>query len=104
MAKCIECGADHGRASEFCSNKCKQTFHNRRAMRGAIAYDMLMSMRFDRNGDIKMNEMRQLMQTVATEWRQEDIKAGRKKTWSSVKDWLAKNPWVGNFRRTYETR
>lgn len=48
---CRECGAllQARRAScEFCSSACRQRFNNRRALRGADLYDVVMSLRVDR--------------------------------------------------------
>ena len=50
--ECVECGgeikADARREAEFCCTPCRQSFNNRRAMRGAELYDLFMSQRFDR--------------------------------------------------------
>lgn len=44
--ECRECGTGFepgSRSSLFCSNPCKQRFHNRRRERGAEVYDLLMA-------------------------------------------------------------
>lgn len=58
--ECLECGGDlpkrvPGKAgrkpSKFCHRSCRRAFHQRRASRGAIVYDLVMSMRkFRANG------------------------------------------------------
>src|SRR5260221_792847 len=48
---CRECGVRfqaHRPSREFCCTKCRQTFHNRAASRGAEIFHVLMAMRFDR--------------------------------------------------------
>jgi hypothetical protein len=48
---CAECGSEFGsdRAhAEFCGTSCRKTYNNRRAVRGAELYDLMMTMRFDR--------------------------------------------------------
>jgi hypothetical protein len=50
-ATCRECGAllQARRAGcEFCNAVCRQRFNNRRAVRGADLYDVVMSLRVDR--------------------------------------------------------
>jgi hypothetical protein len=49
---CRECGmrSQMRRATrEFCSSACRRQFNNRRALRGADLYDVLMCMRYDRD-------------------------------------------------------
>jgi hypothetical protein len=48
---CRECGNSFSAqraTSEFCSTNCRTQFHNRRALRGAQLYDLIMTMRYDR--------------------------------------------------------
>lgn len=48
---CAECGSGFTpkkSSAEFCCHACRQVFNNRRAMRGAQLYDLVMTMRFDR--------------------------------------------------------
>lgn len=48
---CRECGEAFVALrphAAFCSNKCRKDWNNRRAVRGSIVYDALMSMRYDR--------------------------------------------------------
>ena len=49
---CAECGAPFARkriTEEFCSTKCRKTFNNRRATRGAQLYDLFCAMRRERD-------------------------------------------------------
>ena len=51
-ATCRECGAplQARRATrEFCGASCRRRFNNRRALRGADLYDVVMSLRIDRD-------------------------------------------------------
>lgn len=48
---CVECGEKftHKKSfGKFCKNDCRRDWNNRRAVRGAELYDLVMSMRFDR--------------------------------------------------------
>ena len=67
---CPECG---GKTSEtrFCSRVCRQRFHNRRMQRGAKAYDVLMSMRFERT---RAKGAWSLLCRMASEFRRLDIR------------------------------
>lgn len=47
---CLECGTKYERkrsAAEFCGDKCRMAFNQRRRDRGTELYDILMSARFD---------------------------------------------------------
>lgn len=51
LVSCRECGtpiAGRRAGSVFCRTKCKSDWNNRRRMRGADMYDLIMAMRFDR--------------------------------------------------------
>ncbi len=48
---CSECGetfCTNRPEAEFCSTPCRKAYNNRRAIRGAELYDLIMTMRFDR--------------------------------------------------------
>lgn len=48
---CRECGEPFmglKRHAAFCSTKCRKTWNNRRAVRGALLYDAFMAMRYER--------------------------------------------------------
>lgn len=50
--ECLECGGpceSTAANAEFCTTACRKAWNNRRAMRGAEIYDLLMVLRFDRH-------------------------------------------------------
>lgn len=47
-AECGECFQAKRREAEFCGDKCRKTYNNRRAVRGAELYDLMMKLRFER--------------------------------------------------------
>ena len=50
--ECQECGdhfAPKRHTQRFCGSKCQKLFNNRRAVRGAMLYDLFMSMRNERD-------------------------------------------------------
>lgn len=80
--KCCNCGTlinktDH--RARFCCTRCKSEFNNRRAVRGAVAYDFVMAMRYDRDEAAKLKAWGTLCQ-LAAKWRDEDktARAGRR--------------------------
>ena len=48
---CHECGAEYETVkhdARFCGTKCRKSYNNRRAVRGAELYDLFMASRYDR--------------------------------------------------------
>jgi len=104
MMKCSNCGAEfEPRAAnqQFCNPNCRKEWNNRRASRGTVLYDMMMAMRYERDGELSESDLRKLMATVAADWHQQDLADGRERSWGSVVEWLRLNPWVGQFRRSF---
>lgn len=81
LPRCQECDATMEptfRAERvFCSRSCKDTHINRRKLRGAELYDLFMNIRFDREGS-KGAGFWAVMCRMASEWREEDRRTGRK--------------------------
>lgn len=97
---CPECGKDFTSAkkhAEHCSPACRKAFNNRRQARGAIAYDMLMAMRYERNEATKAGLWADMCKT-AQYWKMEDDKerAGRR-SWGDWKAWLRDRPFLQNL-------
>jgi len=88
---CAECGEtfaakrDH---ANFCSTKCRKTWNNRRATRGAELYDLFMALRYDRKWSSTVG-MWQLICRLASEWKRMDNEAGR--TYVRPEKWLEAN-------------
>jgi hypothetical protein len=79
---CQDCGDSFqtdAREARFCSTKCRKEYNNRRAVRGAEMYDLLMTMRFDR-GLAKDEQLWTHVCNLAAAYRNSDKakRAGRK--------------------------
>lgn len=80
MAKrCCECGAGFRsiRAdAEFCGTPCRKAYNNRRAVRGAQIYDVLMNARDSRTAEFKCEttekEAGKVLWELARQFREED--------------------------------
>ena len=68
----------------FCSRPCKDKHINRRKLRGAELYDLLMNIRFDRVA-AKDAGLWALLCRMASEWNAEDKRAGAK-SFAPVRD------------------
>lgn len=79
--KCAECGEAFGsnrQDAEFCQEtaekKCRKTYNNRRAMRGAELYDIVMAWRFG-DGEGRINEARDLLCSLVSGYNEQDKQA-----------------------------
>ena len=84
---CAECGEKfltNRREAEFCpgnKDKCRKTYNNRRYLRGAELYDILMTCRFDRDFAAKEGlQLSSIMSNLAQHYRNADkaYRNGRK--------------------------
>jgi len=66
--------------ASFCGDKCKRTFNNRRAQRGAVLYDLAMIEALDPQAHAT-HKLADRAQDLVQTWCDEDAKAGRKRTW-----------------------
>lgn len=94
---CRECGAAYVSARAeggFCSARCRAAWNNRRAKRGAEAYDLLMALRYDRALARRLKIWR-LLCRMAMQFRAEDqaARAGRP-SWRDPRLVLAERPYL----------
>jgi hypothetical protein len=82
--ECRECGekfTSNRAEAESCSTVCRKAYNNRRAVRGAILYDIMMCKRFGRK-DMKLGEKeaRKLIDNLTSAYRRADkhYRKGRK--------------------------
>jgi predicted nucleic acid-binding Zn ribbon protein len=78
---CIECGTRFGtnvRAAKSCSTACRKAFNNRRMIRGAELYDLMMAHRFDRTSGLA-DEQRAAVYRLISVYRDADkaLRGGR---------------------------
>jgi hypothetical protein len=90
---CRECGkgipARHGR--EFCTDICRRSFHNRKAQRGALLFDVLMALRFDRSR-AKDHAALSLLCRMASAFRAQDVnERGARRSWDDIADVRERN-------------
>ena len=79
LISCRECGKalnNADRRAEFCGSPCRKTWNNRRMVRGAELYDLMMALRFNR-AEAKAQNVWSLMCRLASVWMEEDKAAGR---------------------------
>lgn len=79
---CAECSEEfttNRREAEFCGDKCRKAYNNRRAVRGAELYDLVMTMRFDR-GHAKDEAVWSQICSLASAYNTSDknLRGGRK--------------------------
>ena len=94
---CTECGAEFRttkRHGDFCSEAHRKAWNNRRAMRGAELYDLVMCLRYDRETATALKVWR-LICRMASEFRDEDQRqrAGRK-SWRSARQVIERHPYL----------
>lgn len=91
---CRECGhpfVAKRATKEFCGLACRRAYNNRKAVRGALIYDLLMTWRFDRS-DGKDAAARALLGQAAALFKEEDNRerAGRR-SWDDLPKWRERN-------------
>ena len=94
-ANCRECGERFKAktfVAEFCSGKCRNDYNNRRAVRGMIVYDCIMSMLYEPKTSRGMwNAIRKL----AASWKKEDVEKRRGfKSWRDPDARIERNPYL----------
>jgi predicted nucleic acid-binding Zn ribbon protein len=89
---CRECSAgfESGRsAREFCSDRCRRIFHNRKTARGAQLYDLVMALRYDRKRAATSRAF-SLLCRMAAAFKAEDDLAGRQ-SWDKARTVTARS-------------
>ncbi|MCE7026405.1 transcriptional regulator [Jiella sp. CBK1P-4] len=94
---CLECGAGFQRRREhgaFCSPRCRGTFNNRRARRGAELYDLYMAHRYERPLARALG-LFQAINRLASVYRAEDLsqRDGRA-SWRRPQEVMAERPFL----------
>lgn len=94
---CLECGGPvvtTAANAEFCCVEHRKAWNNRRAMRGAEIYDLIMVLRFDR-GRAKYLRVWTLMCRMASLFRADDVRErdGRR-SWLPAEQVLERKPYL----------
>jgi hypothetical protein len=83
--KCRECGKIamvNSHKALFCSPECSKAFNTRRNLRGAVAYDILMGGRYERE---KNKGYLTVLSQLASQWRDEDnARRDGRQSWSDA--------------------
>lgn len=101
---CLNCGEsfEQGRkAAEFCSRKCVRAWNNRRYIRGAELYDLMMIQRFDR-GEATKHKVWTALTRLTRQYRDEDIRErGGRRSWRRLRSIIDNKIvlWTQVFRR-----
>lgn len=82
VCRCLNCGEPFTpgpKAAEFCGRSCIRAWNNRRLVRGAELYDLIMVARFEREAATK-NKVWRAINRLAAKFRDEDKaqRAGRR--------------------------
>ena len=92
---CTECGSEHlagAKHADFCGVECRRAFNNRRMVRGAELYDLIMVLRHDR-GVGRALKVWSLICRLASTYRDEDCRerAGRH-SWRPARQVIERHP------------
>jgi hypothetical protein len=77
------------REARFCCSPCRKAYNNRRAVRGAELYDLMMCCRYDRDYAYKI-KLPSLLARRCSEWNCEDKRKGVR-SWQRPMDWVRDN-------------
>lgn len=86
------------RAREFCGDRCRQAWNNRRLQRGAELYDLYMAHRFERAEASDLGVF-QAINRLASDFRAEDHdnRDGRR-SWRKPRAVLAERPYLKSMK------
>lgn len=86
---CLECGGTYernGRKRDFCRPACRAAWNNRRMKRGAVLFDLIMTVRFDRKLATAFKVWRAINRLAAL-YRDEDVRRrGGRKSWRRLSE------------------
>jgi hypothetical protein len=94
---CLECGAPFVAKREhaqFCTAKCRSTFNNRRNVRGAEMYDLIMALRYERDDATKAGAWTKLTKLAAHYHAVDQRERNGRKSWGDWRGWIRDNAWL----------
>lgn len=97
LRACIECGETFNPKAahqDFCRTSCKSAFNNRRLLRGAEIFDLIMILRYERP-IAKALKVWKLICRLTAAYREEDTRqrAGRH-SWRPAKQVIERHPYL----------
>lgn len=94
---CLECGGPYTPRqadAEFCGPVCRKAWNNRRLVRGAELYDLVMALRWDRAVASTLHVFTALSR-MAAGFRREDVEQrGGRRSWAPPARIIARKPYL----------
>lgn len=94
---CLECGSPYTPRqadAEFCSPPCRKAWNNRRLVRGAELYDLVMALRWDRAVATGLHVFT-VLSRMAAGFRREDLEQrGGRRSWAPPARIIARRPYL----------
>ncbi len=84
---CRECGATFSaqrQGREFCRAACRRAFYNRKALRGAQLYDLIMALRFERPRAEELGAWSLLCRLAASYKAADDRERAGRRSWDGI--------------------
>ncbi len=102
MAKrcCNECGSEYEAqrsTSKFCTANCRKLFNNRRAVRGAQLYDLVMAHRFERDRAQKAGVLKLMWRMCSMFWEEDKEQRAGRRSWDDLRDVLEQWGWAAAY-------
>lgn len=94
---CAECGSDFRtdkRHGEFCCEPHRKAFNNRRAMRGAELYDLVMALRYDRGASKALHVWRLICRMAATFRQEDERERDGRKSWRPARQVIERHSYL----------
>lgn len=92
---CLECGGPIARTAgvkkEFCCAACRKSFGNRRAMRGALIYDLFMATRYEREKAAKLDLWTMLCRAGLQFRQEDDRRRNGRRSWRAPEEVVQEN-------------
>lgn len=94
---CLECGGAmaHGAApASFCATACRKAWNNRRAIRGAELYDLVMALRFDRALATRLHLWRIVCRMASAFRREDHQQRDGRRSWAPPAQVIDRRPYL----------
>ena len=96
---CTECGSTflaEARTphAEFCGAPCRKAFNNRRMVRGAELYDLVMALRYDRKLATAFKVWKLICRMAATFHEEDATQRAGRKSWRSPRVVVERHPYL----------
>lgn len=97
---CLECGGEFSahptlaKHAEFCSPACRKAFNNRRMVRGAELYDLIMALRCDRKAATAFKVWKMICRMISDFRSEDDRERAGRHSWRHPRVVLARHPYL----------